>query len=146
VPRSPNEFVTRPAIVISLPAYLPGSRLIFSMLSRGGHPASNTAPIASNTAGKILARIFCTENLPILKPSTPPLSRSNAQQNKHSYSSTTADLNPKNWMQCATVVMARLDFNDSDGAVSSGYRCLFFCSCFARFSACCASSLFPAPA
>src|SRR6476646_6986127 len=61
-PSAPKELDTRPAMVTSFPEKRPGSRLMFAIVVRCGHPASNRVHIPITTADRTLVRIFNTQS------------------------------------------------------------------------------------
>src|ERR1700682_5105400 len=61
-PSAPKELETCPAIVTSFPENRPGSRLMFAMVVRCGHPASNRVHSPIRTADGTLVRIFSTQS------------------------------------------------------------------------------------
>src|SRR2546430_15194769 len=61
-PSAPKELETCPAIVTSLPENRAGSRFMFAMVVRCGHPASNRVHSPIRTADRTLVRIFSTQS------------------------------------------------------------------------------------
>src|ERR1700693_5248499 len=61
-PSAPKELETCPAIVTSFPEKRPGSRLMFAIVVRCGHPASHKVHSPIRTADRTLVRIFSTQS------------------------------------------------------------------------------------
>ena len=61
------NWLTRPPMATSRPAYRPGSRLIFSMLVRVGQPARTSVPTMSSRVSESLLRSLTTQTSRTIK-------------------------------------------------------------------------------